>query len=74
MAVPTSNPASMWTLPVDTKPPFTVAPPGNQDTQFRRLTTHVGNPYENPTTNEIGLWAWTLSVSSTRTSCPDSIH
>ncbi len=55
VAVPTSNPASMWTLPVDTKPPFTVAPPGNQDTQFRRLTTHVGNPYENPTTNEIGF-------------------
>jgi len=55
VAIPTSNSAGIWTLPVDTQPPFTVAPPGNQDTQFRQLTTHRGNPSINPDTQQIGF-------------------
>ena len=54
IAVPTSNPTSIWTAPLDYEPPFRIAPPGNQDTQFRSLTLHSANNIINLSTDGIG--------------------
>jgi putative ABC transport system permease protein len=55
VAVATSNPTSIWTLFDNGVPPFTVAPPGNQDTQFRKLTVHSANTIVNLTNEQIGI-------------------
>ena len=55
IAVPTSNPASIWNSDPTGQPPFTLAPPGNQDTQFRGLTLHRGNDIYNLNTLHIGF-------------------
>jgi putative ABC transport system permease protein len=54
-AVATRNPATVWYHAVDSSPPFSLAPPGNQDTQFRRVTVHDGNFIGNLTTNHVGV-------------------
>jgi putative ABC transport system permease protein len=46
-AVPTSNPASIWSTSTYQQG-FMLAPPGNQDTQYRRLTAHQGVNGYNP--------------------------
>jgi putative ABC transport system permease protein len=40
-AVPTANPASIWST-TSYAQGFMLAPPGNQDTQYRRLAAHEG--------------------------------
>jgi ABC-type lipoprotein release transport system permease subunit len=54
-AIPTSNSASQWTNPFGGQPPFAIAPPGNQDVQYRQLTAHDGNPIVSPTTEQEGV-------------------
>jgi putative ABC transport system permease protein len=46
-AVPTGNPASIWST-TTYQQGFMLAPPGNQDTQYRRLASHQGVNGYNP--------------------------
>jgi ABC-type lipoprotein release transport system permease subunit len=40
----TSNPTSIWDQGLGLTVPQTLAPPGNDDTQFQKVTVHQGNP------------------------------
>jgi putative ABC transport system permease protein len=52
-AVPTPNPASIWST-TTFQQGFMLAPPGNQDTQYRRLAAHQGiDGYESASANAV---------------------
>jgi putative ABC transport system permease protein len=56
--IETSNPASVWDFNQDGQ--AMLAPPGNEDTQFQRLTVHEGNGYFNFPTENSGYVALNL--------------